>query len=103
MNTMSKARASRRTAVLIALGFIWVGASITPILTTRAQAATRLENALAAAAGRAAGRTANRIVSRGVVRAAERDKRPACWAGARELRLHGLRHAIFVHECLRVL
>jgi hypothetical protein len=88
---------------LTTLGVAWLGASMTPLLTTHANAATRLETAAAGAAGRAAGRTANRIVSRGVIRAAERDKRPACRAGARDLRLHGVRFAVFVHECLKVL
>jgi hypothetical protein len=103
MNGISKTHKLCRATLVTTLGVAWLGASMTPLLTTRANAATRLELAAAAAAGRAAGRTANRIVSTAVVRGAERDKRPACRTGARDLRLHGLRYAIFVRECLKVL
>lgn len=71
--------------------------------TTQAGAATRLEREVAAAAGRAAGHIANTAVSRAVIKDAARLRGPACRAGARDLGLHGVKHAIFVAECAKVL
>jgi cyanophycinase-like exopeptidase len=66
-------------------------------------AQTVLENDVAAAAGRAAGRVASQAVTNAIVRGATRLKGPACRAGANDLRLQGIRHAIFVAERRKVL
>jgi hypothetical protein len=68
-----------------------------------AKAQTALESEVAAAAGRAAGRVANQAVANAVLRGSARFKGPAWWAGADDLRLRGIRHAIFVAECRKVL
>jgi hypothetical protein len=69
----------------------------------QASAATRLETEVAAAVGRAAGRVANTAVSRVVLKDTARLRGPACRAGARDLGLRGIKHAIFVAECAKVL
>jgi hypothetical protein len=95
-------RSAMRLAALVVL--LAIVSSLTfPHTVNKAEAATRDEQALAGAAGRAAGRAVSHIVSRTVVRDTARYRWPACLAGARELRLHGLRHAIFMHECQKVL
>lgn len=71
--------------------------------TSSAMATTRLEQAVAAAAGRAAGTAANRAVSHAVMNGEARYRGPACRAGANALKLRGFRHAIFVAECRKVL
>lgn len=71
--------------------------------TSSAMASTRLEQTVAAAAGRAAGTAAARAVSRAVLNGEARYKRPACRAGANALRLRGLKHAVFMMECRKVL
>jgi hypothetical protein len=78
-------------------------AAMVSIASNSAMAETRLEAAAAAAAGRAAGRVANQMVANAIVVGAERFKGPACHRGADELRLRGIRHAIFVMECRKVL
>jgi hypothetical protein len=83
-------------AAIIALEFA-------PPLVTPANAETRLERAFAAAAGRAAARVASHMAARAALIGAERAKTPACRAGARELRLRGIRRMIFVAECRRIL
>jgi hypothetical protein len=70
---------------------------------SQATAGTRLEQAVAAAAGRAAGTAAARAVSHAVLNGETRFRGPACSAGANALRLRGLRHAIFMAECRKVL
>jgi hypothetical protein len=75
---------------------------IVSIASNSAMAETRIE-AAAAAAGRAAGRVASQMVANAVVVGAERLKGPACHRGAGELRLRGIKHAIFVTECRKVL
>lgn len=92
-----KPSAKRLAASVVLLTIV---SSLTfPLTVNKAEAATRDEQALAGAAGRAV----SHIVSRTVVRDAARYRWPACLAGARELKLHGLRHAIFMHECQKVL
>ena len=71
--------------------------------SVEASAATRLEERAAAAAGAAAARAADRAVQNAVLRGAVRYRWPACRAGAREFRLHGFSHMIFMRECLKVL
>ena len=68
-----------------------------------AMASTRLEQAVAAAAGRAAGTAASRAVSHAVINGEARFKGPACRAGANALKLRGIRHAIFMMECRKIL
>jgi hypothetical protein len=60
---------------------------------------TRIEATAAAAAGR----VASQMVANAVVVGAERLKGPACHRGADELRLRGVKYAIFVTECWKVL
>jgi hypothetical protein len=74
-------------------------AAMVSIASNSAMAETRLEAAAAAAAGR----VANQMVANAIVVGAERFKGPACHRGADELRLRGIRHAIFVMECRKVL
>jgi hypothetical protein len=95
-------RSAMRLAALVVL--LAIVSSLTfPHTVNKAEAATRDEQALAGAAGRAAGSAVSHIVSRTLFRDTARYRWPACLAGARELRLHGLRHAIFMHECQKVL
>lgn len=70
---------------------------------SQASAATRLENEVAAAVGRSAGRVANTAASRAILKDTVRLRGPACRAGSRDLGLHGIKHAIFVSECAKVL
>jgi hypothetical protein len=77
-----------------------VGLTLGPV---EASAATRLEERAAAAAGAAAARAADRAVQNAVLRGAARYRWPACRAGAREFRLHGFSHMIFMRECLKTL
>ena len=71
--------------------------------SVEASAITRLEERTAAAAGAAAARAADRAVQNAVLRGAVRYRGPACRAGAREFRLRGFSHMIFMRECLKVL
>jgi hypothetical protein len=71
--------------------------------TSPAIAGPRMEHAVAAAAGRAAGTAVARAVSQAVLNGETRYKGPACRAGANALHLRGLKHAIFVMECRKVL
>jgi hypothetical protein len=71
--------------------------------TNSATAATRLEQAVAAAAGRAAGTAASRAVSRAVMNGEARFRGPACRSGANAMKLRGLKHAIFMMECRKIL
>jgi hypothetical protein len=95
-------RRSKKAGLLFA-AVATVATNVSPAIIAPAAAATRLELALAAAAGRAAGRVASHAVANAVLRRAARYRGPACHAGARELRLRGLKHAIFVRECLKML
>lgn len=79
------------------------GVVVSAFNASAASAATRLETEVAAAAGRAAGRVANTAVSRAVLKDTVRLRGPACRAGARDLGLHGIRQAVFVAECAKVL
>jgi len=89
----TKRHAAAALAVLIlSIGF-----------ASEATASPRLEQAVAAAAGRAAGTAAARAVAHAVLNGEARYKGPACHAGANALRLRGLKHAIFVMECRKVL
>lgn len=77
--------------------------AISAVAVPSVHAETVLEQDVAAAAGRAAGRVASQAVANAVARGAARMKVPACHAGANDLRLKGIRHAIFVQECEKVL
>jgi hypothetical protein len=87
-----------RQQTVFALCFMVLTTGVQPV-----RAETVLESDVAAAAGRAAGRVANQAVANAVARGAMRMKVPACHAGANDLRLRGIRHAIFVQECEKVL
>jgi len=101
---MPKLAAKKLARAVAMLAIVSLSTGVVPPLTIdAAQASTRVERAIAAAAGRAAGRAVSHAVSRAVVRDAARYRWPACRAGARELRLRGLRHFIFMRECMRVL
>jgi hypothetical protein len=91
-----------RVPLALALTAI-IALEFAPPLAAPANAETRFERAVAAAAGRAAGRVASHMAARAALIGAERAKLPACRAGARELRLRGLRRMIFVAECKRLL
>ena len=93
---MNKSSAFRRglSGALVAVVGLTLGSG-------EASAITRLEER--AAAGAAAGRAADRAVQNAVRHGAVRYRWPACRAGAREFRLRGFSHMIFMRECLKVL
>ena len=69
----------------------------------QAEAATRLDRDVAAAAGRAVGAAADRAVERAVINGASRYKGAACASGARRLRLQGPTYVAFMAECRKIL
>jgi hypothetical protein len=71
--------------------------------TSSARASTRLEQTVAAAAGRAVRTAVRSRIRHAVLNGEARYKGPACLAGANALKLRGLRHAIFMVECRKVL
>ena len=93
---------SRSNTVAVA-ALMLIGSSLVPATGAAALASSRLEHAIAVAAGRAAGTAASRAVAHAVLNGETRYRGPACRAGASALRLRGLKHAIFMTECRKVL
>jgi|ERR1700733_5905373 hypothetical protein len=99
---LERSKKDRLALLALVLTAITILEFASPLITPAA-AETRFERALAAAAGRAAGRVASHMASRAALIGVERAKLPACRAGARELRLRGIRRMIFVAECRKLL
>jgi hypothetical protein len=99
---MSVARSSR---ISILRRLAHAGALVAALVAASAPAVsqTRFEERAAAAAGAAAARAADRAVQHAVLHGAVRYRWPACRAGAREFRLRGFKHLIFMRECMRLL
>jgi hypothetical protein len=98
--------ANRIVSIVIAVAVgvaLLVASGFTPKTATPASATTQLDRAVAAAAGRAAAAAADRAVTHAVINGEQRYREPACRAGANALKLRGLRHAVFMMECRKVL
>jgi hypothetical protein len=80
-----------------------VGSTLIPATGNSATATTRLEEAVATAAGRAAASAADRAVAHAVLNGAARYRGPACAAGANSLHLRGYRYVMFMAECHKIL